>query len=57
LNEGNASFFQKKYYPTLLENFIGIEEFENQKKFQSKKKWRVEIIFGKPGGLELTCTE
>jgi hypothetical protein len=38
LNEGNASFFQKKYYPTLRESFISLEEFKNQKKFQSSKK-------------------
>lgn len=41
----------------MRENFIGKEEFKNQKKFQSSKKWRVEIIFGKPVGLELACTE
>ncbi len=51
--------FFKKNTTRLCEKILLVKRnLKIKKKFQSlKKKWRVEIIFGKPVGLELACTE
>jgi hypothetical protein len=47
------AFFKKKYYPTLRENFIGKEEFKNQKSFRPQKNGGWRLFLENPQGLNL----